>query len=89
MSFEGAPMDEQKPPTEGPPTPTGPRGGTTTVTAHGHFRTSLWLTRSQSERLRQWAFKLRRSKTELIRMGIERLLRDLEAEEHGTGCEGE
>lgn len=81
-------MDEQKPPNEGPLTLTGPRGGTTTITACGHIRTGVWLTQHQHERLRQWAFKLRRSKADLMRLGVEQLLRNLEAQEHETGCEG-
>lgn len=74
------------------PPKTGPRGGTTTITPAGDVRKNLWLPYELSERLRQWAFKLRCSETELFRQGLERLLSELDAEEsaadRGNGRRG-
>lgn len=78
-------MSKREPPAGEPERRVGPRGGTTTITARGDVRTNLWLPDDQHERLRRWAFKLRRTKADLIREALERLLSDLEAQERGAG----
>lgn len=55
--------------------PTGPRGGTTTVTKSGMVRKTLWLHADEAEALRLRAFKDRRSESELMREALRRLLR--------------
>lgn len=57
---------------------TGPRGGTTTVTARGDIRKNLWIPYALNERLREAAFRAKRTESDLFREGLERLLSELE-----------
>ena len=50
-----------------PDRPTGPRGGTTTITAGGHIRKTLYLGPEEAERLRQDAFSQRRRESDVLR----------------------
>ena len=50
-----------------PGRPTGPRGGTTTITVGGHIRKTLYLGPEEAERLRQDAFTQRRRESDVLR----------------------
>jgi len=50
--------------------PTGPRGGTTTVTRSGMVKKNLWVPEEQAEALRTKAFDERRSEADIIREGL-------------------
>lgn len=54
--------------------PQGPRGGSTTVSASGMVRKTLWLHADESEALRLMAFKERRPESEIMREALRRLL---------------
>ena len=56
--------------------PTGPRGGTTTVTASGLVKKNLWVSQEDAEALRRLAFEQHTSEAEIIREGIRRVLHD-------------
>ncbi len=58
------------------PAPTGPRGGTTTVTRSGQVKKNLWISREHAEALREKAFHERRSEAEIIREGLELVLEE-------------
>ena len=51
-------------------TPTGPRGGTTTVTKSGMVKKNLWIPQDEAEMLREKAFHERRSEADIIREGL-------------------
>lgn len=51
-------------------TPQGPRGGTTTVSASGMVRKTLWLHADEAEALRLKAFKERRAESEIMREAL-------------------
>lgn len=55
-------------------TPQGPRGGTTTVSASGMVRKTLWLHSDEAEALRLKAFKERRAESEIMREALRRVL---------------
>lgn len=57
-----------------PPSATGPRGGTTTVTQSGMVKKNLWIERELAEVLRRTAFELRWSEAEIIRTGLRHVL---------------
>jgi hypothetical protein len=50
--------------------PTGPRGGTTTVTKSGMVKKNLWIPHDEAEALREKAFHERRSEADIIREGL-------------------
>jgi hypothetical protein len=50
--------------------PTGPRGGTTTVTKSGMVKKNLWIPQDEAEALREKAFHERRSEADIIREGL-------------------
>lgn len=52
----------------------GPRGGSTTISKSGMVRMTLWLDGDEAEELRKRAFAENRSKSELVREGLRRLL---------------
>lgn len=54
--------------------PTGPRGGTTTVTPSGLVKKNLWIPAEDAEALRQKAHHERRSESEILREGLELVL---------------
>ena len=56
--------------------PTGPRGGTTTVTKSGMVKKNLWIPTEDAEVLRRTAFERRVSEAEIIREGLRRALYD-------------
>ena len=60
--------------TQGPPT--GPRGGTTTVTRTGMVKKNLWMPFETAEALREKAFDERRSEADIIREGLRHVLDD-------------
>jgi hypothetical protein len=55
-----------------PERPTGPRGGTTTITVGGHIRKTLYLGPEEAERLRQDAFSQRRRESDVLREIVRR-----------------
>ena len=54
--------------------PTGPRGGTTTVTASGMVKKNLWIPQGEAEALREKAYVERRSEADIIREGLRHVL---------------
>lgn len=54
--------------------PTGPRGGTTTVTKSGMVKKNLWIPEADAEELREKAFVERRSEADIIREGLSLVL---------------
>jgi hypothetical protein len=54
--------------------PTGPRGGTTTVTKSGMVKKNLWIPQDEAELLREKAFQERRSEADIIREGLRTVL---------------
>jgi hypothetical protein len=56
--------------------PTGPRGGTTTVSKTGKIKKNLWIPAEDAEALRRAAFERRTSEAEIIREGLRRALYD-------------
>ncbi len=58
--------------------PTGPRGGTTTVTESGMVKKNLWMPGAMAERLRRAAYEERVSEAEIIRRGLALALEELE-----------
>ena len=57
-----------------PPPPTGPRGGTTTITRSGMVKKNLWIPADEAEALRRKAFDERRSEADIVREGLRRVL---------------
>jgi hypothetical protein len=57
-------------------TPTGPRGGTTTVTKSGMVKKNLWIPQDEAEMLREKAFHERRSEADIIREGLRTVLEE-------------
>ena len=55
-------------------TPQGPRGGSTTVSASGMVRKTLWLHGDEAEALRERAYRERRPGAEIMREALRRLL---------------
>lgn len=81
-------MVKERPATKGPGEgPTGPRGGTSTVSKGGMFRKNLWITHEQNERLRLLAFRTRRPEAALIRGGIDLVLALAEREDEPAAAE--
>lgn len=62
--------------------PTGPRGGTTTITKSGMVKKNLWIPGEEAEALRRKAFEERRSEADIVREGLRRVL--FEDEEEGV-----
>lgn len=58
--------------------PTGPRGGTTTVTESGMVKKNLWIPGEMAERLRRAAYEDHVSEAEIIRRGLELALEERE-----------
>ena len=56
--------------------PTGPRGGTTTVTKSGMVKKNLWIPQDEAEALREKAFHERRSEADIIREGLRVVLEE-------------
>jgi len=54
--------------------PTGPRGGTTTVTKSGMVKKNLWIPQEEAEALREKAYVERRSEADIIREGLRLVL---------------
>jgi hypothetical protein len=54
--------------------PQGPRGGSTTVSASGMVRKTLWLHGDEAEALRERAYRERRPESEIMREALRRLL---------------
>jgi len=54
--------------------PQGPRGGSTTVSASGMVRKTLWLHGDEAEALRERAYRKRRAESEIMREALRRLL---------------
>jgi len=50
--------------------PTGPRGGTTTVTDSGMVKKNLWVPGEMAERLRKAAYEEHVSEAEIMRRGL-------------------
>ena len=55
-------------------TPRGPRGGSTTVSASGMVRKTLWLHGDEAEALRERAYRERRAESEIMREALRQLL---------------
>lgn len=80
MSSE-APAEEQADTQPAEPTvatPTGPRGGTTTVTESGMVKKNLWVPGEMAERLRRAAYEERVSEAHIMRRGLALVLEVLE-----------
>lgn len=58
--------------------PTGPRGGTTTVTKSGMVKKNLWIPGEMAERLRKLAYREHISEAEIMRRGLALALEDAE-----------
>lgn len=58
--------------------PTGPRGGTTTVTASGLVKKNFWLPDELAENLREMAFRERTSEAEIMRNALRQFLEEAE-----------
>jgi len=58
--------------------PTGPRGGTTTVTDSGMVKKNLWIPGKMAERLRKAAYEEHVSEAEIMRRGLELALVELD-----------
>jgi len=65
--------------------PTGPRGGTTTVTESGLVKKNLWFPMEDAEWLRRVAYERHVSEADVIRLGITRLRAMEEAGEWPKG----
>jgi hypothetical protein len=67
-------MAEREPAADCRQARTGSRGGTTTWSRSGLVRKNFWLPEEVEELLRRKSFEERRSQSDLIREGLERLL---------------
>ena len=68
-------------PTKNPRSGKGPRGGRTTVTASGLVRTTVHLTETEHDFLREKSFRERRSVSEIIREVLQERFPELEGED--------